>query len=159
MVKVWGVRGAVALGVMSLAGCGGTSLGNGPGMNVFLGAPATAAADPLAPPALPAVPVAMGSFLEGSVGSKLSETDRATAFKAVGEALDSGSRQTWRGSKGVFGYVLPGGPDLASPSSASNGAPAGECRAFTETIFLAGRPQTGHGTGCKTPDGSWRVIS
>jgi surface antigen len=149
----------MALGALSLAGCGGTSLGNGPGMNVFLGAPATASADPLAPPAAQAAPVAMGGFLEGPVGAKLNEADRAAAFKAVGEALDSGSRQTWRGSRGVFGYVLPGGSDPAASQPASSGAPAGECRAFTETIFLAGRPQTGHGTGCRDSNGSWRVIS
>jgi surface antigen len=32
------------------------------------------------------------------------------------------------------------------------------CRAFTETIYIDGRPQTARGTACRNPDGSWTPV-
>src|SRR6202044_2274851 len=62
-------------------------------------------------------------------------------------ALDSGQRRSWRGSHGVFGYV-------------EAGAATGDgCRAYSQTIYIAGRPNRGRGVGCKQPDGSWKMTS
>ena len=62
-------------------------------------------------------------------------------------ALDSGQRRSWRGAHGVFGFVEPGA------------ATGDGCRAYSQTIYIAGRPNHGHGVGCKQPDGSWKMTS
>ena len=93
-----------------------------------------------------------GTFLGGPVGTKLPEAARTAALGAESGAVASGERRTWKGERGVFGYVVPG------PTAPADGT-ATECRSFTSTIFFAGRPQTGHGTGCRDADGSWRVTS
>ena len=129
----------LALGSLGLGGC--SSVGSG-------AAPPPVAAAP-AEPAAPAIPTgaALGGVLGGPVGATLDDGDRQMAWEAQVAALDSGQRRSWRGSHGVFGYVEPG-------------AAAGEgCRAYSQTIYIAGRPSRGHGLGCKQPDGSWKMTS
>lgn len=113
----------------------------------------------------PALPehVAMGSFLDGPVGSKLGDADREAAFKAESQAISMGERRTWRGAKGVYGYVVPGAPASGTPGSeasadANANAAGSECRTFTHTVYFGGRPQVGHGTGCRNADGTWRIV-
>ena len=131
--------GIIALGSLGLAGC--SSVGSGAAPPPVVAAPAE--------PAAAAIPTgaALGGVLGGPVGATLDEGDRQMAWEAQVAALDSGQRRSWRGSHGVFGYVEPG-------------AAAGEgCRAYSQTIYIAGRPQQGHGTGCRQSDGSWRMTS
>ena len=99
--------------------------------------PAAAAVAGAAVAAKPAPPAeqAPDGVLAGPLGGKLSEADRKSAFAAQIAALSSGQRKTWRGTSGAFGYVEPGG------AGAFNGA----CRAYTHTVYLAGRPQPGQG--------------
>jgi surface antigen len=128
----------IALAPFGLAGCQSVGSGAAP--------PAPA---PAAEPAVPAIPTgaALGGVLGGPVGASLGDSDRQAAWEAQVEALDSGQRRSWRGSQGVFGYVEPG-------------ATMGEgCRAYSQTIYIAGRPNSGHGVGCKQPDGSWKMSS
>ncbi len=164
MRKAWiAVMGAALLG----AGIGGCSMtGTGDDGHVplaSLGTPAEPAAPALpgdgAPPAQAAAPVSMGPLLDGPIGARLAMADRDNAFKAETQALSSGDRKSWRGQKGTYGFVVPGAAETPTPaaSDASPGAAPGECRSFTHTIFFAGRPQIGHGTGCRDPDGSWRI--
>jgi surface antigen len=129
----------IALGSLGLAGC--SSVGSG------VAPPAVAAAP--AEPAAPAIPTgaALGGVLGGPVGASLSDGDRQTAWEAQVAALDSGQRRSWRGSHGVFGYVEPG-------AAAGDG-----CRPYSQTIYIAGRSNRGHGVGCKQPDGSWKMTS
>jgi surface antigen len=128
-----------ALLPLGLAGC--SSVGSG-------AAPPAVAAAP-AEPAAPAIPTgaALGGVLGGPVGASLSDGDRQTAWEAQVAALDSGQRRSWRGSHGVFGYVEPG-------AAAGDG-----CRPYSQTIYIAGRSNRGHGVGCKQPDGSWKMTS
>jgi surface antigen len=129
----------IALGPLGLAGCSSVGSGAAP--------PAVAAA--AAEPAAPAIPTgaALGGVLGGPVGASLSDGDRQTAWEAQVAALDSGQRRSWRGSHGVFGYVEPG-------AAAGDG-----CRPYSQTIYIAGRSNRGHGVGCKQPDGSWKMTS
>ena len=32
------------------------------------------------------------------------------------------------------------------------------CRAFTETIYIGGRPETARGVACRNPDGTWTPV-
>jgi surface antigen len=102
-----------------------------------------------AQPAAPSIPTgaALGGVLGGPVGGSLSNDDRQAAREAQVAALDSGQRRSWRGSRGVFGFV---------ETSADLG---GGCRAYGQTIYVAGRPNRGEGVGCKQPDGSWKMTN
>jgi surface antigen len=126
----------------ALAGCSATGA-NAP--------PATAAAA-LSPDAGPAAapetvdPSMLGGVLAGSVGLGLENADRVAAYKAQVAALESGQRSSWRGERGVYGYV-------------EAGAAAGSCRPFSQTVYIAGRPYVGHGSGCRQSDGSWRMTA
>jgi surface antigen len=128
----------VLLSALAAAGCNGVGLGAAP--------PPSAAATAPAASALP-TGAALGGLLAGPVGAGLDEADRQAAYDAQVAALDAGQRRTWRGAHGAYGLVEPG---------ADTG---GNCRAYAQTIYIAGRPQRGHGTGCRQADGSWRMTS
>jgi surface antigen len=135
-IAIWG------MGAMVIGGCSGGGLMSG-------AAPAPTAATPTAAPSLP-IGAALGGILGGAVGAQLDEADRQAAYDAQVAALDAGQRRTWRGEHGAFGYVEPGpGADGAQ----------GFCRSYAQTIYIAGRPQRGHGLGCRQPDGAWRMAS
>ena len=134
-------QGLAVAFALATAGCVGDGTGTAP-----------ASLQISTPPAPPAAP-SMGGFLEGAIGAKLSEADRQAAFKAETAAVASGDRKTWRGSSGTYGFVVPG----AVISAASAEAGGSECRSFTHTVYLSGRPQVGRGTGCRGADGDWRI--
>ena len=130
----------LALGSPVLAGCSGGNSG--------VVEPPVAAA-PAQQPAAPAIPTgaALGGVLGGPIGASLSDADREAAWKAQVAALDSGQRRSWRGSHGIFGFVEAGAET------------EGGCRPYSQTIYVAGRPNRGQGVGCKQPDGGWKMTS
>jgi surface antigen len=134
--------GFLTVVAVCLGGCSGfgTSGGSPP--------PPPVAAMPVQP-AAPSIPTgaALGGVLAGPVGAALSEADREAAWNAQVSALDSGQRRSWRGAHGVFGFVELG---------AETG---GGCRAYSQTIYVAGRPNRGQGVGCKQPDSSWKMAN
>src|ERR1700722_17154657 len=142
----------IAVGSIALAGC--QSMGSNdpppvPGSTTPAGA-ATSTVAP-APAGIPAPTIpsgaALGGVLGGPVGASLTDDDRQAAWQAQVGALDSGQKRSWRGAKGVFGFVEPG-------------APTGDgCRAYSQTLYVAGRPNHGKGVGCKQADGSWKMTS
>jgi surface antigen len=134
----------IALGSLGLAGC--QSVGStGAPPSVAATSPVTGPAE--TPAAAAPTGAALGGVLGGPVGASLTDDDRQAAWSAQIEALNSGQRRSWRGAHGVFGFVEPGG-------AAGDG-----CRAYSQTIYVAGRPNRGRGTGCKQPDGSWKMTS
>lgn len=140
---------AVASLAMALAGC---AVGG-------FGAIGRVAVAP--PPALAPEPVSYGAFLEGPVGQKLAGADRDKALAAEQDALAAGQRKAWRGTGGTFGYVepaAPGSPLAATADGAPPVAGGDVCRTFTSTIYIGGRPQVGHGRGCPSPDGTYRIV-
>ena len=150
MAKTYVLGGAcIGLSVF-IAGCSSTGIGSGPSLASLSTAPSPVA---VAAPA----PVVYGAFLDSAAASRLPEADRTAALDAEDGALASGERRTWKGSKGVYGFVVPG-PGTSGTTLAGDAAGA-ECRSFTHTIYFAGRPQTGKGTGCRDADGSWHVTS
>jgi surface antigen len=142
----------IAIGSIGLAGCQSVGSSDAPpttGSTTPAGAAAsTVAATPAGIPA-PAIPTgaALGGVLGGSVGSSLTDDDRQAAWQAQVGALDSGQKRSWRGAKGVFGFVEPG-------ATTGDG-----CRAYSQTIYVAGRPNRGRGVACKQADGSWKMTS
>jgi surface antigen len=143
----------IAIGSIALSGCQSVMGSNDAppvtGSTTPAGAAAsTVAASPAGIPA-PAVPTgsALGGVLGGPVGASLTDDDRQAAWQAQVGALDSGQKRSWRGAKGVFGFVEPGA------------ATGDGCRAYSQTLYVAGRPNHGKGVGCKQADGSWKMTS
>lgn len=178
----------LALAAPTLAGCASLGLGGeaAPAKSAVAAAAATQAAQPTAPiaavqaqplppahpasaaSAQPAPPIpagvageapptpspapgippgaSLGGVLGGPIGLSLTEADRRAAWAAQVAALDSGQSRSWRGVNGVFGFVAPG-------------AETGGCRAYSQTIYVDGRPHRGHGVACKQADGAWKITS
>lgn len=124
---------AVAIASLALGACSSTGSGEPP-------AATAASTKPTAP--------AISGVIAGPFAAELSEADRQRAHEAEVSALESGKRQSWRGDKGLFGYVEPG------TESAGIG---GKCRDYSHTIYQAGRPKTASGSACRQSDGSWRA--
>jgi surface antigen len=83
--------------------------------------------------------------LDGPIGLTLGEKDRAAAIAAQQDAVASGLRRSWRGERGVYGFIAPGVEN-------------GECRGYAHKIFIAGRPKEARGEACRE-NGAWRVKS
>jgi surface antigen len=127
-------RAGFALVVLAaLSGCASTSAET---------PPPAAAAVAVTPPPPPPPYIGLAS---GSLGQSLNVVGKSAANKAELAALASGERKTWRGDDGSYGYVAPA-------------AGTGDCRDFTHTIYINGRPQVGAGKACRTGD-SWKLNS
>ena len=137
---------AAAGAALALGGCAST------------GTPAPTVAALPETPAAP--PVNYGGFLGGPVGQRLPDADRTAALAAETGAIESGPRRSWKGARGVYGYVEPGpASGVGDAAAVPDGSVPAQCRTFTSTVFFAGRPQTGHGTGCQGSDGTWHLTS
>ena len=127
---------------LALGGC--TSFG-GSNPSPPVAAPVVGTAVAAPPEATP-----ITGALAGPLGADLDEADRRKAFDAQVAALESGQRKSWKGGKGMFGFVEPG-PEGARAE--------GSCRDVALTVYVAGRPRTAKGIGCKDAGGAWRVRS
>jgi surface antigen len=95
-----------------------------------------------------------GALIGNRIGAALDDEDKKRAYEAEMNALErgpSGAPVGWRNpDSGRYGSVVPG------PAYVQNGR---NCRAYTETIYIDGRPQTARGTACRNPDGTWTPLS
>jgi surface antigen len=95
-----------------------------------------------------------GALIGNRIGASLDERDKRLAYEAEMSALErgpSGAPVAWRNpDSGRYGSVVPG------PAYVDNGR---NCRAYTETIYIDGRPQTARGTACRNPDGTWTPLT
>ena len=99
-----------------------------------------------------------GAFLGGVVGNeigrRMDEVDRRAAMEAEYRALETGRSGTatpWRNpNTGNYGTVVPGQPYKSAGA---------DCRTYTHTIYIKGRPETLTGKACRKPDGTWGKVS
>lgn len=95
-----------------------------------------------------------GALIGNRIGASLDDEDKRRAYAAEMEALErgpSGAPVGWRNpDSGRYGSVVPG------PAYVREGR---NCRAYTETVYIEGRPQTARGTACRNPDGTWTPLS
>jgi len=104
-----------------------------------------------------AVATAVGVFVGGVVGSEigrsLDQQDRILAQQAELAALESGQsgqRTPWRNpDSGRYGEVVPGPSFRRGPQ---------DCREYTHTVYISGRPQVMRGVACRNPDGTWTAV-
>ena len=99
-----------------------------------------------------------GAFLGGVVGNeigrRMDEADRRAAMEAEYRALETGrtgASTPWRNpNSGHYGTVVPGQPYKLAGA---------DCRPYTHTIYMDGRPETLTGRACRKPDGTWGKVS
>lgn len=95
-----------------------------------------------------------GGFISGNLGQTLSEPDRKLAYDAEVSALETGSPGYpvgWSGESGTRGTVIAG--------PAYRRAGFQNCRDYSHTIYVAGRPQIARGMACRANDGKWQAVS
>jgi surface antigen len=96
----------------------------------------------------------LGGLIGNRIGAALDDEDKQRAYAAQMEALErgpSGAPVSWKNpDSGRYGTIVPG--------PAYQEAAGRNCRSFTHTIYIDGRPQTARGTACRNPDGTWTTI-
>lgn len=97
---------------------------------------------------------AIGGLIGNRIGAALDDEDRARAYEAQMQALESGASGApvgWRNEgSGRYGTVVPG------PAYQRN---AMTCRQYTHTVYIDGRPQVARGTACRNSDGTWTAVT
>jgi surface antigen len=128
---------------------GGTLVGAGTGAllgNAIGGAAGNRAAGTIAG-------AAIGGMIGNRIGAAMDDEDKRRAYAAQVQALDggpSGAPVAWRNpDSGRYGSVVPG------PAYQQEGR---NCRQYTHTIYIDGRPQTARGAACRQADGTWAPV-
>jgi surface antigen len=95
----------------------------------------------------------LGGLIGNRIGAAMDDEDKQRAYAAQIDALErspSGAPVSWKNpDSGRYGTVVPG------PAYVEGGR---NCRSFTHTIYIDGRPETARGTACRNPDGTWTSI-
>lgn len=121
----------------ALGGWAGSTIGDGSGQLA-----ATAAG------------VFVGGLIGNQIGRYMDEQDRQLASRAEYEALErnsDGQYSRWDNpNNGNHGYSVP-------QNTYQRGS-GQYCREYQTTIVIDGRPQSGHGTACRQPDGTWQIV-
>jgi len=129
---VGGLVGAVA------GGLAGSQIGKGNGQLVAVGAG-----------------VLLGALLGHEIGAGLTQGDLACADQAIygAQTVPVGQQITWNNPQsGNSGYVVPVRDGYEQTSGRY-------CREYQTVVTVGGRQQSGYGTACYQPDGSWEVIN
>jgi surface antigen len=95
----------------------------------------------------------VGGIVGSEIGKKLDERDRRFAQEAEYDALErgqSGVSRQWRDpDSGHYGEIVPSRPYKRGVA---------DCRDYTHTIYIDGRPQQMRGTACRGADGTWQSV-
>lgn len=95
----------------------------------------------------------VGGIVGSEIGRNMDARDRQLAQEAEFDALErgqSGAARQWRNpDNGRYGEIVPSKPYKRG---------ANDCRDFTHTIYIDGRPQQMRGTACRNPDGTWQNV-
>ena len=96
----------------------------------------------------------VGGLVGSEIGKSMDKQDQILAQQAELAALErgqSGQATPWRNpDNGRYGEVVPSKPYRRGPD---------DCRDYTHTIYIDGRPQSMRGTACRNGDGTWRNVA
>jgi surface antigen len=96
----------------------------------------------------------VGGIIGSEIGRSMDIRDRQLAQEAEFEALErgqSGVARQWRNpDNGRYGEVVPSKPYKRGSN---------DCRDYTHTVYIDGRPQQMRGTACRNPDGTWEGVA
>ncbi len=96
--------------------------------------------------------VLLGALAGSEIGSSLDKADQVYAQQASQRAYSAPVGETIRWNNpdsGNYGTITP-----TRDGRTSSGA---YCREYQQTIYVGGKQQSGYGTACQQPDGSWKV--
>jgi surface antigen len=96
-----------------------------------------------------------GILVGGLVGNLLDERDKRLAAQAAQKALESaptGQSVTWQNpDSGHSGTVT-----VIKTYQVSSGS---YCRQYETSVNIGGKLENAHGTACRQPDGTWKLVS
>jgi len=96
---------------------------------------------------------AIGGLIGNRVGAAMDDEDKQRAYAAQMQALESGKSGVavaWKNpDSGRYGSVVPG------PAYQTNGQ---QCRQYTHTIYIDGKPQVARRNACRNADGTWTAV-
>ena len=98
--------------------------------------------------------VLLGALVGSEIGSSLDKADMVYANQAKQKAYSApvGETVKWNNPQsGNSGSVTP-----VRDGYSSSGR---YCREYQQTITVDGKRQSGYGTACQQPDGSWQIVS
>ena len=130
-------EGIGTLGGAVLGGLAGSNIGGGKGQLWATGAGAL-----------------LGAYLGGNIGRSLDRADRQYMGAAEDQAQTApiGETISWNNPEsGNYGTITP-----VRDGTTSDGE---YCREFQQTIYVGGQQETGYGTACRQPDGTWRIVN
>lgn len=95
----------------------------------------------------------VGGIVGSQLGRNLDERDRQLAQEAEYDALERGNSgvvRQWRNpDNGRYGEITPSKPYKRGTA---------DCRDYTHTVYISGKPQQMRGTACRNPDGTWQNV-
>ena len=97
----------------------------------------------------------VGGLVGNRVGNYLDERDQQQAYSTANYALDhnkDGQTATWSNPQNnTSGYTTP----TATQQTASGDT----CRTYETGVSAGGQSQSGTGTACRQPDGTWKLMN
>ena len=96
-----------------------------------------------------------GSLIGAAIGDRMDAADRRESERAAQQAFEtapSGQATQWSNpDNGNHGTITP---------TRTFQADSGEyCREYQQTVVIGGEEQQAHGTACRQPNGSWRIVN
>ena len=100
------------------------------------------------------VGAAAGGAAGGAIGARMDEADRMQMRTARSESLESG----FTGESSGWSNPDTGNSGQVTPVRTYQNASGQYCREFQQEITIGGKTETGFGTACRQPNGSWQIV-
>ncbi len=96
----------------------------------------------------------LGAFLGKSVGESLDRADvnYANQAQTKAHAAPIGQQISWSNPE-------TGNSGTVTPRREGTDTGGNYCREYQQTITVGGKTEQAHGTACRQPDGTWKVVN
>ena len=96
----------------------------------------------------------LGSMIGSEIGRGIDKADLRYAKRAQSKALKAPVGETiqWENPKSSNRGTV-------TPTRQGRSSSGDYCREFQQTITVDGQQQSGYGTACRKPDGSWQIVN